>query len=82
MCYGISNILVYGSIFNGPRNKINQWAADVDSIFQDFWMSHEMFDVNTKAFAIVLFVIGIIVALTYIPKLIRNSIRVLFFLPR
>ena len=38
MCYGISNILVYGSIFNGPRNKINQWAADVDSIFQDFWI--------------------------------------------
>ena len=38
MCYGISNILVYGSIFNGPRNKINQWAADVDSIFRDFWI--------------------------------------------
>ena len=38
MCYGISNILVFGSIFNGPRNKINQWAADVDSIFQDFWI--------------------------------------------
>ena len=38
MCYGISNILVYGRIFNGPRNKINQWAADVDSIFQDFWI--------------------------------------------
>lgn len=38
MCYGLSNILVYGSIFNGPRNKINQWAADVDSIFQDFWI--------------------------------------------
>ena len=38
MCYGISNILVYGSIFNGPRKKINQWAADVDSIFQDFWI--------------------------------------------
>lgn len=40
-----------------------------------FWMSHEMFDVNTKVFAIVLFVIGIIVALTYIPKLIKNSIN-------
>ena len=38
MCSGISNILGYGSIFNGPRNKINQWAADVDSIFQDFWI--------------------------------------------
>jgi hypothetical protein len=38
MCYGISNILVYGSIFNGPRNKINLWASDIDSIFQDFWI--------------------------------------------
>ena len=24
MAYGISNILVYGSIFNGPRNLINK----------------------------------------------------------
>ena len=29
MAYGLSNILVYGSIFNGPRNKINQWALEV-----------------------------------------------------
>ena len=28
MSYGISNILVYGSIFNGPRNKINKVAED------------------------------------------------------
>ena len=27
MAYGISNILVYGSIFNGPRNFINKWGA-------------------------------------------------------
>ena len=26
MAYGISNILVYGSIFNGPRNFINKWG--------------------------------------------------------
>ena len=38
MAYGMSNILVYGSIFNRPRNAINRWAADVDSIFQDFWI--------------------------------------------
>ena len=38
MAYGMSNILVYGSIFNRPRNAINRWAANVDSIFQDFWI--------------------------------------------
>ena len=38
MAYGMSNILVYGSIFNRPRNAINRWAADVDSILQDFWI--------------------------------------------
>lgn len=38
MAYGISNILVYGSIFNGPRNSINKWAADVDSYLQKFWI--------------------------------------------
>ena len=26
MAYGMSNILVYGSIFNGPRNFINKWG--------------------------------------------------------
>ena len=38
MTYGISNILVYGSIFNGPRNKINQWAADEYAPFNSFWV--------------------------------------------
>ncbi len=28
MTYGISNILVYGSIFNGPRNSINKVAEN------------------------------------------------------
>ena len=26
MAYGLSNIVVYGSIFNGPRNFINKWG--------------------------------------------------------
>jgi len=26
MAYGISNILVYGSIFNGPREVIRKWG--------------------------------------------------------
>ena len=26
MAYGMSNILVYGSIFNGPRNFIKKWG--------------------------------------------------------
>lgn len=34
MAYGMSNILVYGSIFNGPRNFINRWAADEYAPFQ------------------------------------------------
>lgn len=38
MTYGISNILVYGSIFNGPRNKINELAADEKSFFNSFWV--------------------------------------------
>jgi len=37
MAYGISNILVYGSIFNGPRNKINEMAADELNVFRGFW---------------------------------------------
>jgi hypothetical protein len=36
------------------------------------WMSDEMFDVNTKGIALISFVTGIIVVLTYIPKLIKN----------
>lgn len=38
MTYGISNILVYGSIFNGPRNAINKWANDEYMPFQAFWV--------------------------------------------
>jgi hypothetical protein len=34
MAYGISNILVYGSIFNGPRNFINKWGLDEHAPFQ------------------------------------------------
>ena len=28
MTYGLSNIVVYGSIFNGPRNFINKWGEN------------------------------------------------------
>ena len=38
MTYGISNILVYGSIFNGPRNAINRWAANEHTLFNGFWV--------------------------------------------
>ena len=38
MSYGISNILVYGSIFNGPRNTINRWAANEHTPFHGFWV--------------------------------------------
>ena len=34
MAYGISNILVYGSIFNGPRNYINKWGTNELAPFQ------------------------------------------------
>ena len=36
MAYGMSNILVYGSIFNGPRNFINKWGNDEYAPFQEF----------------------------------------------
>ena len=36
MAYGISNILVYGSIFNGPRNFINEWGANEPAAFSEF----------------------------------------------
>jgi hypothetical protein len=36
MAYGISNILVYGSIFNGPRNFINKWGSNPTAPFQEF----------------------------------------------
>ena len=38
MTYGLSNILVYGSIFNTPRNAINRWAEDRFSIGNTFWV--------------------------------------------
>ena len=34
MAYGMSNILVYGSIFNGPRDFIRKKSEDKSSIFQ------------------------------------------------
>ena len=37
LSYGMSNILVYGSIFNGPRDQINKWAANEFTPFQGFW---------------------------------------------
>ncbi len=36
MAYGISNILVYGSIFNGPREFINKWGSNSTAPFQGF----------------------------------------------
>jgi hypothetical protein len=36
MAYGMSNILVFGSIFNGPRNFINRWGSDEFAPFQSF----------------------------------------------
>ena len=38
MAYGLSNILVYGSIFNGPRNAINKWASNEYTPFHGFWV--------------------------------------------
>lgn len=38
MVYGLSNILVYGSIFNGPRNFINEQSEKLDSYFTDFFV--------------------------------------------
>lgn len=35
LAYGLSNIVVYGSIFNGPRQAIKQWS-ETDSLFQPF----------------------------------------------
>lgn len=38
LAYGLSNIVVYGSIFNGPRNFINKLAADEYTLFHGFWV--------------------------------------------
>lgn len=37
MAYGISQILVYGSIFNKFRDKIHQLSAEEDFIYQPFF---------------------------------------------
>ena len=37
IAYGLSNIVVYGSIFNGPRNLINKWGDSEFTPFQGFW---------------------------------------------
>lgn len=37
MTYGISNIVVYGSIFNGPRETIRKWSEGYYP-FKDFGM--------------------------------------------
>jgi hypothetical protein len=38
IAYGLSNIVVYGSIFNGPRNKINKWAENEWAAFNGVWV--------------------------------------------
>lgn len=37
MSYGLSNILVYGSIFNTPRNFIFKEAENPENILSDFF---------------------------------------------
>ena len=37
MAYGLSNILVYGSIFNTPRNYIFKEADNIDNLIQGFY---------------------------------------------
>lgn len=34
VAYGMTNIMVYGSIFNGLRDKIHRWGDNEDSFFQ------------------------------------------------
>jgi len=38
IAYGLSNIVVYGSIFNGPRNKINKLAENEWTSFNGIWV--------------------------------------------
>lgn len=35
MAYGLSNIVVYGSIFNKPRNAIRKWGENNHYLFSD-----------------------------------------------
>jgi hypothetical protein len=37
MAYGMTNILVYGSIFNGTRNFIREWGEDKTTAFNGFF---------------------------------------------
>lgn len=36
MAYGMTNILVYGSIFNGPREAIKRWGDNSSTPFNKF----------------------------------------------
>lgn len=38
MAYGMTNILVYGSIFNGPRNSINKASNTPNFPFRGFFI--------------------------------------------
>lgn len=38
MAYGMTNIIVYGSIFNGPRNFINKMADNPNTPFGGFFI--------------------------------------------
>jgi hypothetical protein len=38
IAYGLSNIVVYGSIFNGPRNYIFNEADHGDGFLHGFWI--------------------------------------------
>ena len=38
MAYGMTNIIVYGSIFNGPRNFINKIADTPGSFLRGFFI--------------------------------------------
>lgn len=37
MVYGLANILVYGKIFNGPRETIRRWGLNNNLIFSEFF---------------------------------------------
>ena len=37
MAYGMTNILVYGSIFNGTRQFIKEWGEDKTTAFNGFF---------------------------------------------
>jgi hypothetical protein len=38
MAYGLSNIVVFSSIFSGPRNTINRWATNEFTPLNGFWV--------------------------------------------